>query len=188
MKIADIIQHLEQVAPPSLQESYDNAGLIVGDSQAKVTGAVLCLDSTEAVLDEAIELGYNLVIAHHPIVFKGLKRFNGRTYIERVVMKAIKHDIAIYAIHTNLDNVYHQGVNAKIAEKIGLINTQILAPKQTHKKLFVFVPPSHSDALRVALFQAGGGMLNENQHLSYCLLYTSPSPRDKRQSRMPSSA
>lgn len=167
MKIAAIIQHLEQVAPPKLQESYDNAGLIVGDAQAEATGAVLCLDSTEAIIDEAIKLGYNLVIAHHPIVFRGLKRFNGRSYIERVVMKAIKHDIAIYAIHTNLDNVYYNGVNAKIAEKIGLIDTQILAPKQTHKKLFTFVPTTHSDAVRNALFKAGGGDLNQHQHLSY---------------------
>lgn len=167
MKIAEIIQHLEHIAPPSLQESYDNTGLIVGNPSVEATGAVLCLDSTEAVIDEAIQLGYNLVIAHHPIVFRGLKRFNGRSYVERVVMKAIKHDIAIYAIHTNLDNVYYQGVNAKIAEKIGLIDTQILAPKQTHKKLFVFVPTTHSDAVRNALFQAGGGSHNENQHLSY---------------------
>ncbi len=167
MKIAEIINHLESVAPPSLQESYDNAGLIVGKASAEATGAVLCLDSTEAVIDEAIDLGYNMVIAHHPIVFKGLKRFNGRNYVERVVMKAIKNDIAIYAIHTNLDNVYHQGVNAKIAEKIGLVDTQILAPKQTHKKLFVFVPPTHSDTLRNALFEVGAGQINENQHLSY---------------------
>jgi len=127
--IATIIQHLESIAPPIYQESYDNAGLIVGDKQMICSGVLTCLDSTEAVVDEAIENNCNLIVAHHPIVFRGLKRFNGSNYVERVVMKAIKHDIAIYAIHTNLDNVYIHGVNAKIAEKLGLINTKILAPK-----------------------------------------------------------
>jgi dinuclear metal center YbgI/SA1388 family protein len=120
---------LEAVAPPHLQESYDNAGLIVGDPATEVTGVLCCLDSTEAIIDEAISKGCNLVIAHHPIVFRGLKRLNGTTYIERTVIRAIRHGIAIYAIHTNLDNVFHQGVNSKIAEKLGLVNTRILTPK-----------------------------------------------------------
>jgi dinuclear metal center YbgI/SA1388 family protein len=129
MTIQDILSILEAVAPPHLQESYDNAGLIVGDPGTPVRGVLFCLDSTEAVVDEAVALGCNLIVAHHPIVFKGLKRLNGRTYIERTVIKAIRENIAIYAIHTNLDNVYYQGVNAKIAEKLGLFNTMILAPK-----------------------------------------------------------
>jgi dinuclear metal center YbgI/SA1388 family protein len=129
MRIQDILSALEAVAPPHLQESYDNAGLIVGDPQAPVTGVLFCLDSTEAIVDEAISLGCNLVVAHHPIVFRGLKRLNGANYIERTVIKAIQTGVAIYAIHTNLDNVFHQGVNAKIAEKIGLRNTRILSPK-----------------------------------------------------------
>lgn len=129
MTIQTIIDHLEQIAPPNYQESYDNAGLIVGYPMDEVKGILTCLDSTEAVLDEAISKGCNLVIAHHPIVFRGLKKINGSNYVERVVLKAIKSNIAIYAIHTNLDNVYYNGVNAKIAEKIGLINTKILAPK-----------------------------------------------------------
>ncbi|MBV6440053.1 MAG: Nif3-like dinuclear metal center hexameric protein [Haliscomenobacteraceae bacterium CHB4] len=128
-KIKEILTALESVAPPFLQESYDNAGLIVGDPEATVTGVLFCLDSTEAVVEEAVAKGCNLVVAHHPIVFRGLKRFNGSTYVERTVMQAIRQRVAIYAIHTNLDNVYHQGVNAKIAEKIGLVNTRILAPK-----------------------------------------------------------
>ncbi len=120
MKIKDILAVLEAVAPPHLQESYDNAGLIVGHPEAEVTGVLFCLDSTEAVVEEALALGCNLVVAHHPIVFRGLKRFNGSSYVERTVMQAIRHDVALYAIHTNLDNVYYQGVNAKIAEKLGL--------------------------------------------------------------------
>lgn len=129
MQIKDIIAVLESVAPPFLQESYDNAGLIVGDPAAAATGVLFCLDSTEAVVREAVEKGCNLIVAHHPIVFRGLKRLNGATYVERTVMEAIRHHVAIYAIHTNLDNVYHQGVNAKIAEKIGLTNTRLLALK-----------------------------------------------------------
>lgn len=129
MYIKDVIGVLEAVAPPHLQESYDNAGLIVGDPEAALSGVLFCLDSTEVVVEEAVAKGCNLVVAHHPIVFRGLKRFNGANYVERTVMLAIQRGVAIYAIHTNLDNVYRQGVNAKIAEKIGLHNTRILAPK-----------------------------------------------------------
>ncbi|MCB0529605.1 MAG: Nif3-like dinuclear metal center hexameric protein [Saprospiraceae bacterium] len=129
MLIKEVIDILEAVAPPVLQESYDNAGLIVGDRDREATGVLFCLDSTEAVIDEAVRKGCNLVVAHHPIVFKGLKRLNGASYVERTVMQAIRHDVAVYAIHTNLDNVYHRGVNARIAEQIGLENTRILSPK-----------------------------------------------------------
>ncbi len=129
MQIKNILAALEAVAPPYLQESYDNAGLIVGDPQAEVTGVLFCLDSTENVVTEAVRKSCNLIVAHHPIVFRGLKRLNGASYVERTVMQAIRQNVAIYAMHTNLDNVYRQGVNAKIAEKIGLLNTQILAPK-----------------------------------------------------------
>lgn len=129
MKINDIISVLESVAPPHLQESYDNAGLIVGNPETEVSGVLFCLDSTEAIVEEAIARGCNLVVAHHPIIFRGLKRLNGTTYIERTVMQAIRHNVAIYAIHTNLDNVYRQGVNSKIAAKIGLADTRILAPR-----------------------------------------------------------
>lgn len=128
-KIKDILAVLENVAPPQLQESYDNAGLIVGDPETTLSGVLFCLDSTEAIVEEAIRKNCNLVVAHHPIVFRGLKRFNGSNYVERTVIQALRHDIALYAIHTNLDNVYHNGVNAKIAERLGLTNTRILAPK-----------------------------------------------------------
>lgn len=129
MRIKDIIQVLESVAPPQLQESYDNAGLIVGNPDMPLKGVLFCLDSTEAVVEEAIQKGCNLIVAHHPIVFKGLKRFNGVGYVERTVIQAIRNDIALYAIHTNLDNVHSQGVNAKIAQKLGLSDTRILSPK-----------------------------------------------------------
>lgn len=144
MLVQDILHILESIAPPHLQESYDNAGLIVGDPGQEVTGILFCLDSTEAVVEEALALGCNLVIAHHPIVFRGLKRFNGSTYVERTVMQAIRQGVALYAIHTNLDNVYRQGVNAKIAEKLGLTNTRILLPRpgevETGAGLIGFLP------------------------------------------------
>jgi dinuclear metal center YbgI/SA1388 family protein len=116
-KIKEVIQVLEQVAPPAYQESYDNAGLLVGNPEMLVTGVLTCLDSTEAIVEEAIARSCNLIVAHHPIVFKGLKRFTGANYVERTIIKAIKNDIAIYAIHTNLDNVYYQGVNTRFAER-----------------------------------------------------------------------
>lgn len=169
MQIKKLTTFLESIAPSMYQEGYDNAGLIVGNPETEISNVLLCLDSTEEVIDEAIELGCNLVIAHHPIVFKGLKRFNGRNYVERVVMKAIKNDIAIYAIHTNLDNVYRQGVNAKIAEKLGLKNTRILAPKQGLKKLVAYLHPNYVDAVRNGIYAVGGGSINglkEHSHVT----------------------
>ncbi len=160
MKIKELITYLETIAPSSYQEEYDNAGLIIGDSAVELKGALICLDAIESIVDEAIELGCNLIIAHHPIVFRGLKRLNGKNYVERVVMKAIKNEIAIYAIHTNLDNVYQNGVNAKIAEKLGLKNTQILAPKQAFKKLNAYLPVQDAEAVKGLLFQAGAEMIN----------------------------
>jgi dinuclear metal center YbgI/SA1388 family protein len=129
MKITEILAVLETIAPPWLQESYDNSGLIVGDPEMEITGVLCCLDSTEAIVEEAVKKGCNLIVAHHPIVFKGLKRLNGANYVERTVIKAIRNNVAIYAIHTNLDNVFKNGVNSKIAEKLGLVHTRILAPK-----------------------------------------------------------
>jgi len=126
--LKEIIAYLEDHAPLSYQESYDNSGLIVGDVNTEISSAIVSLDVTEEVVDEALESGANLIIAHHPIVFKGLKTFTGDHYVQRVVMKAIKNDIAIYAIHTNLDNVLIDGVNNKIAEKIGLVDISALLP------------------------------------------------------------
>ena len=170
MTIKDVIQYLETIAPPTYQESYDNAGLIVGHPNTELTGVIICLDSIEAVVEEAIEKGCNLIVAHHPIVFSGLKRFNWMNYIERTVMKAIKNDISIYAAHTNLDNM-RTGVNAKIAERLGLINTEILAPKgSTLKKLYTFIPTSKADGVRNALFAAGAGKIGKYDEASFNLV------------------
>jgi dinuclear metal center YbgI/SA1388 family protein len=129
MYIADITSILEAIAPPHLQESYDNSGLIVGRPDTEVTGILFSLDATPEVIEEAIAKGCNLVVSHHPIVFRGLKRFNEANYVERSVMAAIRHGVALYAIHTNLDNVLYKGVNTKIAEHLGLQDLKILAPK-----------------------------------------------------------
>jgi dinuclear metal center YbgI/SA1388 family protein len=167
MKLKEITDQLESFAPLAYQESYDNAGLICGDPQMEITSALICLDSTEAVLEEAIEKGCNLVIAHHPIVFSGIKKFNGKNYVERVIIKAIKNDIAIYAAHTNLDNV-HNGVNAKIADKLGLINCKILQPQKGKlKKLITFCPLDKAAVVRESLFAAGAGSIGKYDECSF---------------------
>lgn len=129
MRIKEIIAALERFAPLPLQDGFDNAGLQTGVTEAHATGALLCLDVNENVIDEAIALGFNLIIAHHPILFHGIKSLTGKNYIERCLMKAIKNDITIYAAHTNLDNTY-QGVNYKMAEKMGLQNMRFLLPNE----------------------------------------------------------
>ncbi len=129
MKIKEITDFLETIAPLEYQERYDNSGYIVGNRENEFTGAVICLDSTEEVIDEAISLRYNLVIAHHPIIFQGIKKLTGKTYIGRTILKAIKNDITIYAIHTNLDNSFANGVSTKIASKLEFNNLEILDPK-----------------------------------------------------------
>lgn len=168
MKIGEITNLLESIAPLACQESYDNAGLIVGSKQTEATGALISIDVTEEVVDEAIELGFNLIISHHPIVFGGLKRFNGANYVERTIIKAIKNDIAIYAAHTNLDGQLLNGVNSKIAEKIGLQKTQILAPNiGTLCKVVVYVPHDHAEEVRNALFESGAGHIGNYSNCSY---------------------
>lgn len=129
MRVNEISAYLEQIAPLHLQESYDNSGLLVGHPDTEVKGAVVSLDMTEEVVLEAVRLGVDLVIAHHPILFSGLKRLNGLTYVERAVMTAIRHGVALYAIHTNLDNIHRRGVNERIAHRLGLKDTKILSPK-----------------------------------------------------------
>ena len=167
LKLCELTDHLESVAPLDYQEPYDNAGLLVGRPDQEVSHALLSLDCTEEVVDEALELGCDVIISHHPIVFKGLKRFNGNTYVERVIMKAIKHDIAIYAIHTNLDNVIG-GVNSKISARLGLHDTRILNPKRDLlRKLAVFVPHTHVEQVRIALFEAGAGNIGRYDACSF---------------------
>ena len=166
-KIKDIINYLETIAPLGYQENYDNAGLITGRKDENVTGILICLDALEGVIEEAIQKKCNLVIAHHPIIFKGLKKINGKNYVERTIIKAIKHDIAIYASHTNLDHV-HVGVNRKIAEKIGLIDWKILAPRaDTLRKLVTFVPEANSKEVLAALNQAGAGQIGNYKNCSF---------------------
>jgi dinuclear metal center YbgI/SA1388 family protein len=169
MLVKDIIAIIEDYAPPVYQESYDNSGLQVGDTDAKVTGILLSLDITETIVDEAIERKCNMIVAHHPLLFSGLKRISGRTYVERVVQKAIKNDINIYAAHTNLDNV-RNGVNAKIAEKLGLTGTAILSMKMdTLSKLYTYAPQDAADKVRNALFAAGAGDIGKYRECSYNL-------------------
>ena len=167
LKVKDITTLLEGITPLGSQESYDNSGLIVGSHDMKVTSVLLSLDCIEETVEEAIKMGANLIIAHHPIVFSGLKQLNGKNYVERTVIKAIKNDIAIYAIHTNLDN-YKLGVNYEIAQRIGISNPKILAPKKnTLKKLVVFCPESHSAHVMQAIFEAGGGNIGEYAECSF---------------------
>ena len=169
MKIKEILNALECFAPLPLQDGFDNSGLQIGLTDVEATGALLCLDVTEKVIDEAIEKGCNLIIAHHPLLFVGYKSITGKTYVERCIMKAIKNDIVIYAAHTNLDNV-KGGVSFKIAEKLGLTNAQVLSPKlEQLAKLVTFVPTNHADAVRKALFDAGCGAIGDYDSCSYNL-------------------
>jgi len=167
MKISAITKVLEQVASLSLQETYDNAGLITGNPGWECTGVITSLDATEAVVKEAIEKKCNLIVAHHPIVFGGLKKITGKNYVEQTIIAAIKNDIAIYAIHTNLDNVI-AGVNGRIADKIGLINRCVLQPKPApFKKLYTYVPTAHLEKVRNALFEAGAGQIGNYSECSF---------------------
>ncbi|NJN25973.1 MAG: Nif3-like dinuclear metal center hexameric protein [Cyclobacteriaceae bacterium] len=166
-KIKDIIQHLESQAPLAYQEDYDNSGLITGDNNLEISGVLIALDCTEEVIEEAIRKQCTMVIAHHPIVFKGLKRLTGKHYVERTVIKAIKNDIAIYAIHTNLDHV-DWGVNKQIADRLGLVHTRILRPKtEILLKLTTFVPIENTGEVLAALHQAGAGMIGNYQNCSF---------------------
>ena len=143
MKIKEITAQLENIAPLSLQESYDNAGLLTGNADWECAGILVTLDATEEIVKEAVEKKCNLIVAHHPIIFGGLKKITGKTYVERTVISAIKNDIAIYAVHTNLDNVI-KGVNGKMADMLGLVNRQILAPqKNVLKKALATVLSSY---------------------------------------------
>jgi len=167
MKIKQLLQELHQWAPFNYQESYDNSGLLVGSPDGEIKKILISLDITEEVIEEAIKGDFNLIISHHPIIFQGLKSLKGSTPEERIVMAAIKNDISIIAMHTNLDNVSH-GVNAKISQILGLQNTRILEPKSgLLKKLIVFVPHHHLIELRDALFAAGAGHIGEYDQCSY---------------------
>lgn len=167
MKITEVLSVLEEWAPPALQESYDNSGLLIGNRNAELSNALITLDVTEAVIDEAIAKSCNLIIAHHPIIFKGLKRLTGSSFVERVVEKAIRERIAVYAIHTNLDNV-KTGVNLEIGERLGIPSPKILNPISGHLvKIVCFVPQSHRDQVAQAMFDAGAGQIGNYSHASF---------------------
>jgi dinuclear metal center YbgI/SA1388 family protein len=167
MIVKDITQLLEDYAPLAYQEDYDNAGLLVGNFNQKINKVLICLDCTEAVIDEAIKENCDLIIAHHPIIFKGIKKLNGKNYVERVIIKAIENKIALYAIHTNLDNVIN-GVNGKICDKLSLINRKILSPKkQNLKKLVTFIPVNNAEDVKEAIFNAGAGNIGNYSNCSF---------------------
>lgn len=168
MTISEIIDHLEMLAPPAYQEHYDNAGLLAGNPGWVCNGVLVALDATEEVVLEAKARGCNMVVAHHPIIFTGLKKITGRNYVERTVIAAIKNDIALFAVHTNLDNVGDKGVNGRIADKLGLVDRKVLAPRgSTLCKLYCFVPVGHLEAVRGAVFAAGAGFIGGYSECSF---------------------
>jgi len=167
MKIGEVIQLLERWAPPALQENYDNSRLIVGSADRDCIGVLVCLDCTEDIVQEAIERGCNLVVSHHPILFSPIKTLTGRTYPERTLITAIEHKIALYALHTNLDNVL-SGVNKEMADRIGLSQLRILRPMANRlMKLVTYVPIGHLQSVREAIFEAGGGYIGNYDQCSF---------------------
>lgn len=167
MTIKDITNYLEELAPLHYAEDFDNVGLLVGSYKTEVTGVLVALDTLETVVDEAIAKKCNLIVSFHPIIFSGLKKINGNNYVERVLLKAIKNNIAIYSMHTALDNSA-KGVSAMMAEKLGLANTKILLPKSGFiKKLTTYVPDKSADHVRRALFEAGAGAIGNYENCSY---------------------
>lgn len=167
MKIKEIVNYLNYYAPLSLQESYDNSGFIIGNSNEKLTGVLITVDVTEEIITEAVEKNCNLIVSHHPLIFKGLRNITGKNYIERTIIKAIKNDVAVYSAHTNIDNI-KGGVNTKICQKLGLINCEILSPKPNElKKLITFVPESHIVEVREAIFSAGAGHIGNYDKCSF---------------------
>ena len=169
MRIKEILAVIEQLAPIALQESYDNSGVQVGDVNQEAKGALLCIDVTEEVVDEAITLGCNLIVSHHPLAFRKFQSLTGKNYVERCMIKAIKNDMVVYAAHTNLDNA-NEGINCYLAKMLGLQNIRILAPQNNKLlKMVTFTPHSHVDQVRNALFNAGAGSIGDYDSCSYNL-------------------
>lgn len=167
MQISSVIQALETLAPLHYQEGYDNAGLITGNPEWECKGIIICLDVTEAVVEEAIRKNCNLIVSHHPVLFQSIKKLQPFHYVEKMIIKAIQHNLALYAIHTNLDNVLH-GVNGVIAEKLQLTETTVLSPLPNQlKKLYTYVPIEHAEAVRAALFEAKGGTIGNYTECSF---------------------
>lgn len=167
IKLFEIINEIEFFAPLFYQENYDNSGLLVGDLGSSITKILISLDCTEQVVEEAISKGCNLIISHHPIIFRGLKSLTGKNYVERTTIKALKNDIAIYSCHTNLDNA-KDGVNFKIAEKLGLSNVKVLSHKtDVIKKITVFVPKEYTNTVSEAMYKVGAGKIGNYQNCSF---------------------
>ena len=166
-KIKEILSILEEMAPLAYAEDFDNVGLLLGNQEDEATGILVCHDALESVIDEAIAKKCNLVVCFHPIIFSGLKKITGKNYVERSVLKAIKNDIAIYAVHTALDN-HKEGVNKIFADALGLINTKILVPKQNFiQKLITYTVPENAELLRKALFDVGAGIIGNYDNCSF---------------------
>ncbi|MGM0530923.1 MAG: Nif3-like dinuclear metal center hexameric protein [Bacteroidota bacterium] len=169
MQIKELVDYLNTAIPPGLQEEYDNSGLLVGNSYNELSGVLVSVDVTEAVIEEARQKGANFILSHHPLIFSGLKRLTGKDHVERSVIKAIKNDIALYAAHTSLDNLKN-GINSMMADRLGLKDTQILRPKQDQLvKMVFFVPHDHADQVRKAVFEAGAGIIGAYDQCSYNL-------------------
>jgi dinuclear metal center YbgI/SA1388 family protein len=167
MKLKDICFYLDTVVPLSFQESYDNSGLQTGDAEKEITSALISLDATEEVIDEAIASGSNLVITHHPLIFNPLKKLTGENYVERALIKAIKNEIAVYSSHTNLD-ILKEGVSRKMSDKLKLKNVKILSPlRNTLLKLVTYIPEDHIEKVREALFDAGAGVIGNYDMCSF---------------------
>ena len=170
MNVKQITDYIEELAPLVYAEEFDNVGLLVGDYSTEVKGVLITLDTLENTIDEAISKNCNLIVSFHPIIFNGLKKINGKSYVERVVIKAIKNDIAIYAIHTALDNS-HNGVSAKMCEVLGLTNKRVLIPQKGNiKKLTTYVPKQNAEKLRNSLFKAGAGNIGNYDHCSFNII------------------
>ena len=160
MKLEEIINYLEELIPLSFQESYDNSGLLIGDKNMEITSALTCLDCTEDVLDEAISNNCNLILSHHPIIFNSIKKLTNSNFSEKLIYKAVKNDIAIYAIHTNLDNIYG-GVSFTVAKKLNLLNSKILKPKEkTLTQLITYCPKEALNPIQNELFKIGAGKVS----------------------------
>lgn len=165
--IYQVIEYLEGIAPVCYQESYDNSGLLVGNPNAILKKGLICLDVTQSVMDEAVKNGCNLIISHHPLIFNPLKRLTGNSLCENLVVQAIKNDIVIYAIHTNLDNLLC-GVNKIFAENLNLTNFRILKPSQNNLyKLVTYIPDEHTEHVRQELFKVGAGSIGNYSSCSY---------------------
>ena len=167
MIVEDVVMHLEALAPITYAEKFDNVGLLVGNKNSELTGVLVTLDTLEIVIDEAIEKNCNLIVSFHPIIFNGLKKITGSSYVERVVLKAIENKIAIYAIHTALDNAF-VGTNAGLCEILGLQNKKVLIPQvSTIKQLTTYVPKENAESLRAALFEVGAGSIGNYNSCSF---------------------